>query len=115
MVCCVDWIVADCRSQLGVVASTRGRCERCRSARLPSAGTVLSFIIDVYHFCLCLQINLYCVGVRVQLRLPISLSACLKLAEFGNECHILSTVDSLSEALLMLTVLEINAMEQSPS
>jgi hypothetical protein len=115
MLCCVDWVAVDCLSQRNVVASTRGRCGRCRSARLPSADTVLSFMTDVYHFCSCLQINLYYVGVRLQLRLAISLFACLKLAEFANECHILSTVDNLSEVLLMPTVLKINATEQSPS
>jgi len=78
-------------------------------------GTVLSFSTDVFHFCPCLQINLYYVDVRVQIRLAISLFAYLKLAEFGNERHILSAADSLSAVLLMPPVLQINAMEQSPS
>ena len=55
------------------------------------------------RFCSFLQINLYFVGVRVQIKLFFF--AYWKLAEFGIECHILSTVESLSEELLMSNVL----------
>ena len=51
----------------------------------------------------------------MQIRLAISLFAYLKLAEFGIERHILSTVDSLSEELCMPIFLHINSAEQSPS
>jgi hypothetical protein len=115
MVCCVDWIAVDCLSLRDVVASTRGRCGRCRSAGLPSAVTALSFSTDVFYFCSCLQIILYYVGVRVQVRLAISLFAYLERAEFCNERHILSAVDSLSEVFLMPTVVQINSVEQSSS
>jgi len=41
--------------------------------------------------------------------------AYLKLAESGIERRFLSTVDSLSEELLMPVILHINSVEQSPS
>jgi len=116
MVCCVYWIAVDCLSR------TTGRC--CLNSRkmwkvsiceASFSGHSMVIQYRCLHFCSCLQINLYYVGVRVQIRLAISLFAYLKLAEFGIERHILSTVDSLSEELCMPIFLHINSAEQSPS
>jgi len=111
MVCCVDWIAVDWLSQTtGCCCLNSRKIWKVSICEASFSGHSMVIQHRCLHFCSCLQINLYCVVVRVHIRLSISLFAYLKLAEFGIERHILSTVDSLSEELLMPVVLQINSV-----
>jgi hypothetical protein len=116
MVCCVDWIAVDCLSHTTRCCYLNSR-KMWKFSICEASFSGHSMVIQYrcLHFCSCLQINLYYVDVRVQIRLSISFFAYLKLVEFSIERRFLSTVVSLSEELLMPVILHINSVEQSPS